>query len=238
MARIHFKDLIIFEDTDYLIINKPHDISTLEDRTADINILKLAREYQKSLRVCHRLDKETSGVLVLARNNEAYKHLNLQFEKREVNKIYHAVVEGIGKFDYIMFSAPIKVLKKGLAKIDRREGKEAHTIFNTSRLYKNHTLIQCNPVTGRLHQIRVHLSTLGHPIVGDIQYGGALFYLSHYKKKYNVKKTEEEQPVMARVALHAFSIKFVKPNGETVEVQAPYPKDFDIMVKQMEKFSN
>lgn len=237
MPKVNFDEIIVFEDEDYVIVNKPHDISTLEDRKAEVNLLKMAREYKNDLRVCHRLDKETSGVLVLAKNDGAYKHLNAQFEKREVNKIYHAVVHGVENFEYILFSAPIKVLKKGLAKIDKREGKEAHTILNTSDTYRYHSLVECNPLTGRLHQIRIHLSTLGHPIVGDVQYGGTPFYLSQYKKKYNVKKFEEEKPLMERVALHAYAIKFTKPNGETVNVHAPYPKDFEAMLKQMQKFS-
>ena len=183
IRKVNFHDIILFEDKDYLILNKPYGVSTLEDRTSDINMLKMAREYNPKAQVCHRLDKETSGALAFAKNEHAYRHLNLQFEKREVNKIYHAVVEGSKVFKYDMFSAPIKILKKGMAKIDVREGKESHTIFNTIKSYQYHSLVECNPITGRLHQIRIHLSTLGCPIVGDEVYGGSSFYLSQYKKK-------------------------------------------------------
>ncbi len=237
MIKLQFSDLIVFEDEDYVIINKPYGISTLEDRASPNNILKLAREYQENLRTCHRLDKETSGILVLAKNDIAYRHMNSLFETRKVNKIYHAVVTSVEPYKYIMLSAPIKVLKKGLAKIDKREGKEAHTIFNTLKIFRYHSLVECNPITGRLHQIRVHLAELGSPIVGDVQYGGAPFFLSQYKKKFNIKKYAEEQPLMSRVALHAYSIKFDKPDGATHSIEAPYPKDFTAMLTQMEKFS-
>ena len=237
MKKIIFKNLIIFEDDNFIIINKPYDISTLEDRKSNINILSLAKDYHAQAQVCHRLDKETSGVLVLSKREEAYKHLNSLFEKRKVNKIYHAVVDGIHDYEYIMYSAPIKVLKKGVVKIDFEEGKESHTIFNTMKAFKNHTLVGCNPITGRTHQIRIHLSDLGSPIVGDDQYGGQPFFLSEYKRKFNIKKNTEELPIMRRVALHAFSIKFDSLDGKTIAVESEYPKDFGVMLKQMEKYS-
>jgi len=237
MAKLNLEDIIIFEDEDYLVINKPYHVSTLEDRASEINILDLARQYNSALQVCHRLDKETSGILVLAKYKQAYKHLNKLFETREVNKIYHAVIEGIKTYEYIMFSAPIKILGSGGVKIDPVSGKESHTIFNTIEVFKFHTLVECNPITGRTHQIRIHLSALETPIVGDEQYGGKPFYLSQYKRHYNIGKNEDERPLMQRVALHSFSIKFQKPNKKEIYLEADYPKDFNAMVNQMRKFS-
>lgn len=235
--RLNFNELILFEDENFVLINKPFDISTLEDRKSDVNILNNARKYSKNAIVCHRLDKETSGVLAIAKHEDAYRHLNSQFAKRKVNKIYHAVVESIERFEHVMFSAPIKVLKKGVVKLDKIEGKEAHTIINSIKTFHKHTLVECNPITGRMHQIRIHLSSLRAPIVGDTQYGGHPFYLSTYKKRYNVKKYEEELPIMNRVALHARSLKFVDMDNNTRIVEAPYPKDFAVMLKQMEKYT-
>ena len=94
---IHFKDLILYENEDYVVINKPPFIATLEDRVEKVNVLALAKDYTLDAQVCHRLDKETSGVLAIAKNPEAYRHLSMQFEHREVTKIYHAVVDGCHK---------------------------------------------------------------------------------------------------------------------------------------------
>lgn len=93
--KINFKDLILFEDNDFILINKPPFISTLEDRNESTTIISLAREAEPDPQVCHRLDKDTSGVLAIARNPEAYRHLSMQFENREVTKTYHAVADGI-----------------------------------------------------------------------------------------------------------------------------------------------
>ncbi len=237
LNKIKIRDIILFEDKDYLILNKPYGIATLEDRASGLNMLKMAKDYHSDAQVCHRLDKETSGVLAFAKNEKAYKHLNLQFQNREVNKIYHAIAEGVRNFSYEMFSAPIRILNKGISKIDIHEGKESHTIFNTISTYRFHSLLECNPVTGRLHQIRIHLSALGHPIAGDELYGGSPFFLSQYKRKFNVSKHEDETPLLNRVALHAYSLKFKALAGEDVKVSADYPKDMNAVLKQMEKYS-
>jgi 23S rRNA pseudouridine955/2504/2580 synthase len=95
--------------------------------------------------------------------------------------------------------------------------------------------VECEPITGRMHQIRVHLSALKAPIVFDTQYGGEELYLSSIKRKFNLKKDTEELPLIRRVALHAYSLTFRQPNEELLHVVAPYPKDFDVLVKQLEK---
>src|SRR5258708_15920096 len=145
---INFRDLILFEDQDYILINKPPFISTLEDRNESTTILSLAREVEPDPQVCHRLDKDTSGVLAIARNPEAYRHLSMQFENREVNKTYHAVADGVQHFENKLMDAAIAKLSDGTVKISR-EGKPAQTYFTTIKNYKAHTLIKCNPITGR-----------------------------------------------------------------------------------------
>ena len=230
---INFKEIIEFEDEDYIVINKPYNISTLEDRDkTKQNILKLAKEYSSDAQVCHRLDKETSGILAIAKNPEAYRHLSMQFENREVVKIYHAVVCGNRKLENEMVEKSILVMKDGIVRIDR-EGKEAATIFNTLEIYGKYSLMACFPITGRMHQIRIHLSSIGLPIVADAQYGGKDIFLSTLKKKFNLKNGTEELPLMKRVALHAYALTFkdLKQNGITV--QASYPKDFSVLVKQL-----
>src|SRR5688572_13795635 len=105
--RLHFGDMILFEDSDYILVNKPPFLSTLEDRGGRNNLLSLARQYVASAQVCHRLDKDTSGVLAIAKNPDAYRHLNMQFENRQVGKVYHAVVDGIHNFKDELVEAPI-----------------------------------------------------------------------------------------------------------------------------------
>ncbi len=236
--KINFKDIILFENDDFIVVNKPHSVSTLDERNADDNpnsILRMAKVYSDDAQVAHRLDKETSGVLAIAKNPEAYRHLSMQFEHREVRKRYHAVVEGVHNFEDISVYLPILALRDGMVKIDRQQGKIAETIFNTLKVYKNHTLVECQPITGRMHQIRIHLTCLKAPIVSDELYGGSMLYLSSLKKKFNLKQDTEEQPIMKRVALHAHSLSFSLINGDPITIIAPYPKDLEVLIKQLDK---
>ncbi len=237
--KINFKDIILFENEDFLLVNKPPHLATLDERTADRggSVLRLAKEYNPALQAAHRLDKETSGVLAFAKNPAAYRHLSMQFEHRQVTKRYHAVAGGIHDLDSISVYLPILPLKNGTAvKIDKLEGKIAETIFNTLKVYRGYTLIECMPITGRMHQIRIHLSCLKAPIVNDPQYGGEPIFLSSLKRKFNLKKDTEEQPLIQRVALHAHALSFRLMDGEPVRIEAPYPKDFEVLVKQLNKF--
>jgi len=240
MKKVDFKNFIIFENEDFLVINKPPHFPTLDERNiiTENSILRLAKAYSADAQVAHRLDKETSGALAIAKNPEAYRHLSMQFEHREVLKCYHAVSNGVHDFDQISVYLPIIALPNGIARIDRVNGKEAETIFNTIKPYKFHTLVACYPITGRMHQIRVHLQCLKAPIVQDDQYGGQSAFISQIKKKnFNLKNDTEEQPLIQRVALHAYSLRFKLMNDEEVSIVAPYPKDFEALVKQLEKNS-
>lgn len=235
MKPIDFKELILFEDEDYIVINKPSFIATLDDRSAaGVSILEFAREYIATAQVCHRLDKETSGALAIAKNPAAYRALSIQFEDRKVEKIYHAVSDGVHNFQDLIINLPIQILSKGVVKIDHR-GKAAETTVNTLKAYKMHTLVECKPLTGRMHQIRIHLSNVNAPIVGDEQYGGKPFYLSQVKKRYNLKKDTDELPLIRRIALHAKALDFKSPGGKSIITEAPYPKDMEVLIKQLEK---
>ena len=222
----------MFENEDYVLINKPPFISTLEDRHDPDHILSLAKQWISDAQVCHRLDKDTSGVLALAKNPEAYRHLSMQFENREVSKTYHAVVDGIHSFQEKSVEASILKLNDGTVKISK-EGKLALTYFTTKDTYKAHTLVECHPITGRMHQIRIHFRLLKAPITGDEVYGGKPFFVSSVKRGFNLKKEAEEAPLIKRMALHAFSLEFALLNHETVKIVAPYPKDFQALIKQL-----
>jgi 23S rRNA pseudouridine955/2504/2580 synthase len=239
MKQINFKELIVFEDENYICINKPAHISSLEDRNDKININALAKTYHPDAHICHRLDKETSGILALAKNNDAYRHISIQFEKRELQKMYHAVVGGKHDYQGLSVYLPIET-KPGASsvRINKQNGKEAETVFFTEKAYKNHTLLRCYPLTGRMHQIRIHLSVLKSPIVSDELYGGKMIYLSDIKKRFNLsKESEMENPLMKRVALHASSLTFKNLDGEMVTANAPFAKDFAVLVKQLDKYS-
>lgn len=229
-----FRELIIWEDDNFVAINKPPFIATLEDRIDTTNVLALARGYEPRAQACHRLDKDTSGVILFARNPEAYRHMSIQFEKREVEKIYHAVVDGIHNFKNELVDAPIAKSDDGIVKISKRDGKPAQTYFSTLQVYRQHTLLECRPITGRMHQIRIHLATLNASITGDEQYGGKPFFLSSVKRGFNLKKNSDEQPLMKRMALHARSLTFKSMEEVRVSLEAPYPKDFQALIRQLE----
>ena len=232
ILKFRFEDAILYENSDFILINKPPFLSTLEDRQDPVNILTLARAYEPEAQVCHRLDKDTSGVLAIARHPEAYRHLSMQFENREVTKIYHAVVDGIHNFSDQLVDAPILKQNDGTAKISRA-GKDAQTYFSTLQAFKAHTLVECRPVTGRMHQIRVHLARLGASITGDSLYGGKPLFVSEVKRGFNLKKLTDEEPLLKRMALHAQTLQFLLLNNENCSIEAPYPKDFQALIRQL-----
>lgn len=232
-----FSDLVVFENDDFFLVNKPPHVSTLDERHDDKgqSMLRRAKAWWPDAQVGHRLDKETSGILLFAKHPEAYRHISMQFEHRQVTKIYHAVSSGIHDFQGVLVNLPILPLKTGVVKIDRNEGKEAETVFNTLEVFRAHTLIECIPFTGRMHQIRIHLQCLKASIVMDSLYGGQPIFLSDIKRKFKLAKNTEEQPLISRVALHARALNFELMNGERCQVEAPYPKDMEALVTQLRK---
>lgn len=236
---LKFEDVILSENDHYIIINKPPYISTLEDRNDPIDILKLAKRYLPDCQVCHRLDKETSGVLVVAKHKDAYRHFSMLLENRQVKKIYHTVVDGIREFKNLEVDAPI-YSSTNRSKVDFREGKPSLTLFSTLEIFQRHTLLKCFPVTGRLHQIRVHAAYHDAPVCGDPDYGGKDIFLSEIKKNYSLGKWKEERPLMERVALHAHQVAFQNFDSskeEVISIEAPYPKDFQVLIKQLRKYT-
>lgn len=239
MSKINFEDLILFENEDYILLNKPPLMATLDERTQDrkhTSIIALLRKYNPDYQLCHRLDKETSGILAVAKHFEAYRHLSMALERRKVTKIYHAVSEGVHNFEQTQATFPIlKLSTKGMVTINFREGQKAHTTFQTLRHIGNFTLIEARPHTGRMHQIRIHLKALRAPIIADEMYGGNWIFLSQLKRKFKLAQDKEEKPIIQRVALHAFALQFEGLKGEVIYQQAPYPKDFAVLLKILEK---
>ena len=235
---IKFADLIIFEDDNLIVINKPPLVSSLDDREGgDMNIIRLAKKYYEDAQICHRLDRETSGVMLIAKNPETYRLVSMQFEHRKVDKKYHALIENVHHFEDLKVDLPILNQGNKNVSIDRVNGKLAITYFKSVRFFNHFTLVECKPVTGRMHQIRIHLATQRASIVGDEMYKGKPVFLSQLKRGYSLSKGKEELPIMKRFALHAKSLK-IMIDGKEFEFDAPYPKDFATLIKQLEKFDS
>ena len=234
--KLSLSDLIIHQDKNFILVNKPPHLSSLEDRNDSMNLLKLAKEQNPDAQICHRLDKETSGIMVIANHNDAYKYFADLLQKREVKKVYHAVLLGQHKFQNLEADEPLHTTSNK-SRVDFRQGKPSLTLIETLEVFRKHTLVKCFPVTGRMHQIRAHLAHHEAYLVNDLYYGGEASYLSQLKRNFNQKKWEEERPMIERVALHAFSIAFKDMNGKIQEKEAPYPKDFEVLTKQLRKYN-
>ena len=233
--KLRFEDWILHEDEHTLAINKPANLASLDERDPDApSIIRLAKKYNEQLQLCHRIDKDTTGVLLMAKHPDAYREIAMAFEDRRVEKIYHAVVEGAVQLDEQVIDLPVLVTKSGKVRVERG-GKEAVTLFRTLEMFEHFTLMECMPVTGRMHQIRVHLASQNIPIANDVLYGGHPPYLSKIKRKFNLGKWEEEKPMIQRFALHAYSL-FLDTEHLNLDIKAPYPKDFEVFVKLLEKY--
>lgn len=229
----HFRDWILFQDDDFIVINKPAGVPSVHERgkQTHISVLEMVREIYPDATLCHRLDRETSGALVIALNADAYRHMSIQFENRQVEKIYHAVVEGQTHFDDLLVDLPINSEHPGRVRIDR-SGKPSATFFKTLENFRHFSLVECQPVTGRMHQIRVHLESQNTHIIADEMYGGKTWLLSDIKRKHK----GEDSPLIKRFALHAALIAFRNMKGEVTGVKAPYPRDIEVLLKILRKY--
>jgi 23S rRNA pseudouridine955/2504/2580 synthase len=231
------EDLILFEDENIIVLNKPVHITSEKDNAeGGISLADIANRYHPGIMLCHRLDKETSGAIIAAKNEDIYRDFSIMFQERKIHKEYHALVEGIKKFEHHLIDFPLT--KKGTFKavVDKRDGKRAETIVDSIEFFRHYTLVKAEPISGRFHQIRVHLASVGCPLVGDSLYGGKPFLLSQVKRNYKENRGEEETPLMGRAALHAYALRFEYPEGKQFEVIAPYPKDFETTLKMLRKF--
>mgnify|MGYP005837810625 CR=1 FL=1 len=191
------------------------------------------------VRPVHRIDKETSGVVLFAKTEEAFRGLSLQFQERTLTKIYHALVEGRPGWVEQNCDVPLRVDgDRRHRTIVHREGKPSRTFLKVLETFRGFALVEAQPKTGRTHQIRVHLSYLGHPIVGDALYrGGEGLFLSAFKRGYVANVLGTEKPLIRRTALHALSLEFTHPRtGEHLRFEAPYPKDLAIALKQLRRY--
>jgi RluA family pseudouridine synthase len=188
----------------------------------------------------HRLDFETSGLILLARNKPALVNLANQFGAEKTSKTYVALIQGSPPENTFHVDAKLSPhpAKPGLMRVDTRGGKRAVTNFEVIERYQGYTLIKCYPLTGRTHQIRAHLKFGHHPIVADTTYEGHPLLLSRLKQGYRLKPGKKERPLLDRVALHAESLAVNHPvTGARVTMTAPWPKDLRVAVKYLRLYA-
>src|SRR5690606_38354325 len=231
---------IVLENDDLIVLNKPAGLLSIPDREGkDISLKKMLIEKYGSIFTVHRLDRETSGLILFAKNESAHKFLSKQFEDRSTTKIYNGLVMGSPLGKKARIDAPIAEHphKKGVMLI-LQKGKESITDYEVLKEFGIYSLVQFHILTGRTHQIRVHMKHLGNPIVCDPVYGdGKPVFISSIKKKpYNLAKDDwEEKPILSRLALHAYKLSFKSLDGKKYELEAPWPNDIKATIQQLEK---
>lgn len=222
---------VIYEDNDILVINKPKGMvvhpgnGNIEGTLANA-VMGLCGDSLSGIGgqvrpgIIHRLDKDTTGVIVVAKNDKAHIDISNQIKNRETSKKYVALVRGQIKEDEATINMPIGRSNKDRKKMAvRKDGKEAITHFKVLKRYKDYTLLELKIDTGRTHQIRVHMAEIGHPVVGDYTY-------SNGKNPFNVEGQ----------MLHAKKIEFTHPTTKKkVEFEAPIPKYFEEIIELLDK---
>lgn len=235
---------IIYEDSSLIILNKQADMIVHPARgNTHGTLVNALAFYSDKLSsglgefrpgIVHRLDRNTTGVMVVAKDDGAQWKIAKQFEQRQVKKDYLAIVHGTPELTADRIKAPLGVHPKVREKYSIRPeiGKEAITFYEVVESFRGFSLLKLTPKTGRTHQIRVHLSYIKHPIVADDMYGGRLVY------PWQLADTEPavQQPVISRVALHAHSLEFKHPSTEkTVKFEAPLPEDMQDLLDMLRK---
>ena len=229
---------IIFENDFFVAVNKPSGLLSIPDRLGqELSLKDILKSRYEQIFTVHRLDKDTSGIIVFAKDEASHKQLSQLFEGREVEKFYLGLVHGKlmnedGSIDAAITEHPGKNGKM----ITHVKGKPALTDYHVLESFRLYTWLQFQIHTGRTHQIRVHMQHIGHPIVCDEIYGDpSPILLSALKKKFKLSKnTEQERPLMNRLALHSHKLSFTL-NEEKFELEAEIPKDLRAMLAQLRK---
>lgn len=240
---------IIWSDENYVAILKPaglpaipargDETSALDDLAMQLNLPRTGSADPR-LRVVHRIDKETSGVMLFAKNKPAQRHVSEQFQNNRVEKEYLALVAGSptenqGAIDQPLARHPTSPKRMAVSK----QGRPAQTAWQVADRFRGLTLLRVHPKTGKTHQIRVHLQSIGIPLAIDPLYNprnqGHLM-LSQIKRDYRAKATEEERPLIERLTLHAEKLRFQNLSGEQIQLVAEPPKDFRATLNMLRKY--
>jgi tRNA pseudouridine32 synthase / 23S rRNA pseudouridine746 synthase len=206
---------VLFENSDVLAVDKPEGLTSIpgSEKGKDTLLELLSKLYPDKLFVVHRLDKDVSGVMLLAKNAVAHKCLNDQFSNRTVKKSYLALVCGIVDKSEGSITKPLRQFGSGRMGVDELRGKPCVTDFEVKERFAEYSLVKAFPKTGRKHQIRVHFYSIGHPIAGDARYGD-----------------REKAKPFPRMMLHALSITFKLPSGEEETIDSPVPQSFETVI--------
>jgi 23S rRNA pseudouridine1911/1915/1917 synthase len=243
---------ILWQNDDALSISKPAGLATIPGRAeTDSALERIAAQLNlpatgsldPRIRVVHRLDKETSGVLLFARHSSAQRHLSHQFQNNAVSKEYLALVcgrpaAGEGDIDAPLGPHPGNPLKMTVL---RHGGRPARTLWRVEEQYRDYALLRVFPKTGKTHQIRVHLQSIGLPLAVDTLYNpdvGEGVFLSTFKRGYRSKPGDPERPLIGRLTLHAEQIRFADMSGNPVDVRSELPKDFRATLTMLRKYGS
>ena len=228
---------IVYEDENIIAVNKTSGLSVGGDRW-DESKQRLDRLLSETgipkIFTVHRIDKETSGLVVFAKNETSHRNLSIAFEKKDITKRYIAIVNGRPPWQETICDLPLipNGNKQHMTIIDKYRGKKSLTRFTLLASAGNYSILEVFPETGRTHQIRVHAKALGFPVVCDSLYGnGKPVFLSVIKKKWRGDPIDEK-PILSRLGLHAINLKL-----EDMELHAPLTRDMAALIKQMEKIT-
>ncbi len=247
---------VLFEDEHLLALDKPARLLTAPDPddTPRPSLMALlhagitgakpwARERNLTyLNNAHRLDPDASGAILLAKNKAAFMKLADLFSSGKVREQYLALVRGEPLEQQFEVDAKLSPhpVKPGVMRVDQQGGKQAQTKFEVVESFSRsgYALLKCEPLTGRLHQIRVHASYIDLKVAGDEIYGGKPLWLSRLKQDYRLKPRREERPLLARAALHAEQLPLPHPvTGETLTITAEWPKDLKVALKYLRLYA-
>jgi len=236
---------ILHLDERMVAVNKPAGLPVVPLRSGRGASLRglLAGHLGERPYVVHRIDRDTSGVVLFARDSETHRALSRMFERREVEKTYLAVVRGNPSPAQGTIELPLERDPHNPTRMTvvRKGGKPSRTDYRTLESYGGYAFLEVRPVTGRMHQVRVHLAAIGHPLAVDPIYGGAeAVYLSEFKRDYRRKKSCRERPLISRLSLHACAVRLRHPltGVDAVLFEAPLPHDLDVLLKQLSRHAS